>query len=111
MRLKTSLSNYVSALPLSTSVVTGGREFFLDLLFYPLELRSFVVIDLKARALEPEFAGKMNFHVLAVDAILRCPIDYPGSSTPGNKIPQQDDIVVVGSLREGELSPVRRQRE
>ena len=39
----------------------GGREFLLDLLFFHLKLRCFVVIDLKAKAFEPEFAGKMNF--------------------------------------------------
>jgi YhcG PDDEXK nuclease domain len=55
----------------------GEREFFLDLLFYHLKLRCFVVIDLKARAFEPEFAGKMNFYLAAVDDLLRHPNDQP----------------------------------
>jgi len=38
----------------------GGSDFFIDLLFYHLKLRCFVVIDLKTKAFEPEFVGKMN---------------------------------------------------
>ena len=39
----------------------GGEDYYLDLLFYHLKLRCFVVIDLKAREFTPEAAGKMNF--------------------------------------------------
>jgi predicted nuclease of restriction endonuclease-like (RecB) superfamily len=53
----------------------GEQEFFIDLLFYHLNLRCFVVIDLKMRAFEPEFAGKMNFYLSAVDDQLRHPGD------------------------------------
>ena len=55
----------------------GGSDFFIDLLFYHLKLRCFVVIDLKAKAFEPEFAGKMNFYLAAVDDLLRHPNDQP----------------------------------
>jgi YhcG PDDEXK nuclease domain len=55
----------------------SGSDFFIDLLFYHLKLRCFVVIDLKARAFEPEFAGKMNFYLAAVDDLLRHPDDQP----------------------------------
>jgi predicted nuclease of restriction endonuclease-like (RecB) superfamily len=55
----------------------GGSDFFVDLLFYHLKLRCFVVIDLKAKAFEPEFAGKMNFYLAAVDELLRHPDDQP----------------------------------
>lgn len=55
----------------------GGKDFYIDLLFYHLKLRCFVVIDLKARAFEPEFAGKMNFYLAAVDDLLRHPDDQP----------------------------------
>ena len=55
----------------------GGQEFFVDLLFYHLKLRCFVVIDLKMRAFEPEFAGKMNFYLSAVDDLLRHEGDAP----------------------------------
>lgn len=55
----------------------GGKDFYIDLLFYHLKLRCFVVIELKARAFEPEFAGKMNFYLAAVDDLLRHPDDQP----------------------------------
>lgn len=54
-----------------------GQDFYLDLLFYHLRLRCFVVIDLKARSFQPEFAGKMNFYLSAVDDLLRHPDDKP----------------------------------
>ena len=47
----------------------------LDLLFYHLELRCFVVIDLKMSSCEPEFGGKMNFYLSAVDDLLMHPGD------------------------------------
>jgi predicted nuclease of restriction endonuclease-like (RecB) superfamily len=53
----------------------GGEDFKLDLLFYHLKLRSFVVIDLKMGAFKPEYAGKMNFYLSAVDDFLRHPDD------------------------------------
>ena len=53
----------------------GGDDFYLDLLFYHLKLRCYVVIDLKARKFTPEAAGKMNFYLSAVDDRLRQPGD------------------------------------
>ena len=55
----------------------GGEDFKLDLLFYHLKLRAFVVIDLKMTAFKPEYAGKMNFYLSAVDDLLRHPDDKP----------------------------------
>jgi predicted nuclease of restriction endonuclease-like (RecB) superfamily len=55
----------------------SGEEFFLDLLFYHLQLRCFVVVDLKMEAFRPEFAGKMNFYLSAVDDQLRHRDDQP----------------------------------
>jgi predicted nuclease of restriction endonuclease-like (RecB) superfamily len=55
----------------------GNGDFFIDLLFYHLKLRAFVVVDLKMRAFEPEFAGKMNFYLSAVNDRLRHPDDQP----------------------------------
>jgi predicted nuclease of restriction endonuclease-like (RecB) superfamily len=55
----------------------GGQDFYIDLLFYHLKLRCFVVIDLKMTAFEPEFAGKMNFYLSAVDDLLRHSQDDP----------------------------------
>lgn len=55
----------------------GGQDYRLDLLFYHLRLRCFVVIELKVEAFRPEFAGKMNFYLSAVDDLLRHPDDQP----------------------------------
>jgi predicted nuclease of restriction endonuclease-like (RecB) superfamily len=49
----------------------GGEDYYLDLLFYHLKLRCFVVLDLKMEAFKPEFAGKMNFYLTAVDERMR----------------------------------------
>lgn len=54
-----------------------GEDFYLDLLFYHLKLRCFVVIDLKMSAFKPEYSGKMNFYIAAVDDLLRHPDDRP----------------------------------
>src|SRR6266487_5937465 len=54
-----------------------GEDFFIDLLFYHLKLRCFVVIDLKMDQFKPEYAGKMNFYLSAVDDLLRHPDDQP----------------------------------
>ncbi len=56
----------------------GGEEFYIDLLFYQLRLRCYVVIDLKIGEFKPEYAGKMNFYLSAVDDLLRHPEDRPG---------------------------------
>ncbi len=55
----------------------GDQDFYLDLLFYHLRLRCFVVIDLKVDDFKPEYAGKMNFYLSAVDDLLRHPADAP----------------------------------
>jgi predicted nuclease of restriction endonuclease-like (RecB) superfamily len=49
----------------------GGQDYYLDLVFYHLRLRCFVVIELKVEGFKPEFAGKMNFYLSAVDDQLR----------------------------------------
>ena len=55
----------------------GGQDFYLDMLFYHLQLRCFVVIDIKIGEFQPEFAGKMNFYLSAVDDLLRHKDDQP----------------------------------
>ena len=47
------------------------KDYYIDLLFYHMGLRAFVVIDLKVEEFKPEFAGKMNFYLSAVDDLLR----------------------------------------
>ena len=55
----------------------GGQDYYLDLLFYHLRLRCFVVIELKIEEFKPEFAGKMNFYLSAVDDQFRHESDAP----------------------------------
>jgi YhcG PDDEXK nuclease domain len=55
----------------------GSQDFYLDLLFYHLRLRCFMVINLKIEEFKPEFAGKMNFYLSSVDEQLRYPDDGP----------------------------------
>lgn len=55
----------------------GGEDFYLDLLFYHLRLRCFVVVELKTTEFKPEYAGKLNFYLSAADDILRHPQDNP----------------------------------
>ena len=52
-------------------------DYYIDLLFYHLQLRCFVVIDLKMTDFAPEHAGKMNFYLSAVDELLRREGDNP----------------------------------
>jgi predicted nuclease of restriction endonuclease-like (RecB) superfamily len=55
----------------------AGDDYRLDLLFYHLKLRCFMVIDLKTGPFKPEYAGKMNFYLAAVDGMLKHPSDNP----------------------------------
>lgn len=55
----------------------AGEDFYLDLLFYHLKLRCFVVVELKMTEFKPEYAGKINFYLSAVDDLLRHPQDNP----------------------------------
>jgi predicted nuclease of restriction endonuclease-like (RecB) superfamily len=55
----------------------GGQDFYIDLLFYHLKLRCFVVLELKDKDFKPEYAGKMNFYLSVVDDTLKHPSDNP----------------------------------
>ena len=58
-------------------IEVGGKDFFIDLLFYHVRLRCYFVIELKATDFKPEFAGKMNFYLTAVDKLLKHKTDNP----------------------------------
>ncbi len=58
-------------------LAVGGQEFKLDLLFYHLKLRCYVVVELKINEFQPEYAGKLNFYLSIVDDLLRHPTDAP----------------------------------
>lgn len=55
----------------------GDKEYAIDLLFYHLKLRAYVVIELKATEFEPEFAGKLSFYLSAANDLLKHPTDNP----------------------------------
>ncbi|MEO1134906.1 MAG: PDDEXK nuclease domain-containing protein, partial [Cyanobacteria bacterium J06639_1] len=55
----------------------GGEDYRIDLLFYHVKLHCYVIIELKAGKFQPEYAGKLNFYINAVDDLLRTPEDNP----------------------------------
>lgn len=55
----------------------GGDDFFIDLLFYHLKLRCYVVVELKGGKFKPEHLGQLSFYLTAVDAQLKHPQDGP----------------------------------
>lgn len=70
----------------------GGQTFFPDLLFYHIPQHRYVVVELKVVKFIPEFAGKLNFYVSAVDELLRAEGDNP---TVGLIICKSSDKTVV----------------
>ena len=58
-------------------IVVSGKTRKIDLLFYHIRLRCYVVVELKVTAFEPEFAGKLNFYVSAVDELIKASDDNP----------------------------------
>lgn len=59
------------------SLTVGEKEYKIDLLFYHLKLHCYVVIELKMKEFEPEFVGKLNFYLSAVDSLLKSAEDKP----------------------------------
>jgi predicted nuclease of restriction endonuclease-like (RecB) superfamily len=58
-------------------LTVGGQEYFIDLLFYHLKLRAYVVIELKATSFIPEYAGKLSFYLSAANDLLKHATDNP----------------------------------
>jgi hypothetical protein len=58
-------------------VEVSGKEFFIDLLFYHRKLRCLVAVELKAGPFEPEYAGKMQFYLSALDNHTRLEEENP----------------------------------
>lgn len=81
----------------------GGQDFYIDLLFYHLKLRCFVVIDLKRGDFKPEYAGKMNFYCSVVDEQLRHPSDQP---TIGLILCQQPNRILAEYALRGVATPI-----
>ena len=75
----------------------GSEDFYIDLLFYNVKLRSYVVIELKNERFKPEFTGQLGFYVAAVDGELATDVDNPTIGLLLCKT--KDDVVAEYSLR------------
>ena len=76
----------------------GGEDFYIDLLFYNLNLRCYVVIELKTGEFKPEYAGQLNFYLSAVDGILKKDQDNPSIGLLLCK--SKNDLVAEYSLKD-----------
>ena len=76
----------------------GGDDFYIDLLFYNLNLRCYVVIELKTGDFKPEYAGQLNFYLSAVDGILKKEQDNPSIGLLLCK--SKNDLVAEYSLKD-----------
>lgn len=81
----------------------GGEDFYIDLLFYHLKLRCFVVIELKKGKFKPDYAGKMNFYCNVVDGQLKHTTDNP---TIGLILCQTNDKVLAEYALGGINKPI-----
>ncbi len=84
-------------------VELGDQDFYIDLLFYHLKLRCYVVIDLKRGAFKPEYAGKMSFYCSVVNDRLRHGDDKP---TIGLILCQQHNRVLAEYTLRGMDNPI-----
>lgn len=76
----------------------GGDDFYIDLLFYNLNLRCYVVIELKTGEFKPEYAGQLNFYLSAVDGLLKHEQDNPSIGLLLCK--SKNDLVAEYSLKD-----------
>ncbi len=81
----------------------ASKDYYLDLLFYHLKLRCFVVVELKAVPFEPEFVGKLNMYMGAVDDLLRHADDKP---TIGLLLCKGKDRIVAEYALSGFVRPI-----
>lgn len=78
----------------------GGEDFYIDLLFFHLKLRCYIVIELKTGKFKPEYAGKLNFYLSAVDDLLKHEDDQPSIGLILCQSPENNKIVAEYSLRD-----------
>ncbi len=81
----------------------GEEDFYIDLLFYHLKLRCFVVIDLKKGPFRPEYAGKMNFYLNVVDDRLKHETD---NQSIGMILCQDKKKILAEYALRGVLKPI-----
>ena len=58
-------------------LIIGNRTRRIDMLFYHIRLKAYIVVELKVKPFDPEYAGKLNYYVNAVDELLKGPDDNP----------------------------------
>ncbi len=86
-------------------ITVGRRDWYVDLLFYHLKLRRFIVFELKTVAAEPEHIGKLNFYVNVVDDQLR-DREHGDRSTIGILLAADRDNVAVQYALQGLTTPL-----
>ena len=84
-------------------IIVSGKTRRIDMLFYHIHLRRYIVVELKAKSFEPEFAGKLNFYVNAVDELIRTPNE---NSTLGLLICKDKDDTEVQWAFKGINTPL-----
>ena len=79
-------------------LIVGGKEYRTDLLFYHTKLKCHIIIELKMKEFEPEFLGKLNFYLTAINSLVKTVDDKPtiGILLCKNK----NDVVVDFSLKD-----------
>jgi predicted nuclease of restriction endonuclease-like (RecB) superfamily len=85
------------------SLEVSGKEYSIDLLFYHLKLRCYIVVELKASGFDPRDAGQMSFYLSAVDDLLRHPEDRP---TIGMILCKTKDRIVVEYALRDNFKPI-----
>ena len=80
------------------SITVGGKEFKTDLLFYHTRLKCYIVIELKVTEFEPEFLGKLNFYLSAVNRLVKAVDDKPSIGILLCK--SKNDVVVDFALQD-----------
>ena len=58
-------------------IIVSGKTRKIDMLFYHIHLRRYIVVELKVKSFDPEFVGKLNFYVNAVDELIKTPNENP----------------------------------
>ena len=68
---------YVKKVIVQTFLEIGNKDYYLDLLFYNLKVKSYVVVELKTTEFKPEYAGQLNFYLSAIDDLVKDETDNP----------------------------------
>ena len=84
-------------------ITVGNNDYFIDMLFYHLKLRCFIVVELKAGNYKPEYAGKMNFYLNAVNDLIKDKNDNPSI---GLILCQEKDKLTAQYSLEGINQPI-----